>query len=274
MTHPLQDCYDRLDRAYEHLMALHGEIESFFELQPYRFDRERGADGTSYIIRANVVEEPPESLALIVGNCLQSTRSALDLLAWALAARNVGGEPPPHTSFPICLTRDDFHERARGNGISSGTGLDVIRAIRPEAQAVIEESQPYHSGDFEPEANPLWLLDELARIDWHQHPSPLTTTLRHARYTLGRRDASGRFVPDPGLIASAKLKVDSFEDGAEILRISATEFDPSVDVDFDATTQISIRDAGAATSINVVDLLSSIHRHVKLHIVPRFTRFF
>lgn len=272
MTDSLTSARLKLDRAYEHLMTVHREIEAFFELQPYRFTRERGLDGTDYIIRANVVQEPPELLPLIIGDCLQNMRSALDHLAWALAKAKVGGEPPRHTAFPIYLTSDVFHERTKTGKLSPRSGLHKIGAIRPEAQAIIEELQPYHRGEFDADTDPLWVLNELARIDRHQTLSLIGSTTRSTTYSVGRRDTSGAFVPDFGVVSSEELNFGSFEDGAQILHITFREFDPSVEVQFDATTHITLGEAGAET--NVVDLLVWFHRYIRFQIVPRFERFF
>lgn len=273
-AHPLKGVRLKLDRAYEHLMALQHEIGEFFKLQPHRFTHQRRANGTEYVIRGNVVQEPPESLPLIIGDCLQNMRSALDHLAWELGVSQVGGDPPSYTSFPISRTYDAFHERDNGGRLTSRSGLKKIDTIHPDAQTYIEGLQPYQRGEFEADTDPLWILNELARIDRHRNLSVIGSTTRHTSYAVGKRDSTGAFVADSGSVLSAELNFGTFEDGADILRITLRKPDPSMEVQFDGTTHITLRNAGAATGINVVDLLSSVHRHVKYTVLPEFGEFF
>src|SRR4051812_7680913 len=86
--HPLEGVRLKLVRADEHLETLDNQITSFLEREPYSVSYERKPDGSEHIYRAHVVEDPPLALGVLIGDCLQNMRSALDHLVWQLALRS------------------------------------------------------------------------------------------------------------------------------------------------------------------------------------------
>src|SRR6266498_3307458 len=76
----------KLQRARKHFEELKIEIGNWLGRKHYTVREERDTDGwTTFFATA---EQPPvDPISLLVGDCLHNLRSALDLLAYALAQR-------------------------------------------------------------------------------------------------------------------------------------------------------------------------------------------
>lgn len=262
----------KLWRAQCHLWELNAEIDGFFDLKPYRTVLYKHEAGLEHVLVVHTTQEPPVSLSLITGDCMQNMRVALDQLAWALAG--IGGkEPPGNTAFPIYLDPDDFHEKTKKGRPAAGSGLAKIRAMPAEARAMIEELQPYHAED--PEVHPLWTLNEYSRIDRHRTLSIMFALNDYSDATVGRRSESGKFVPDPDMTTYEVLSSGAFYDGAELFRFTLKEPEPNVEVRYDSSPlYLSLGKAYVTTGIPVVELLADIHRHIEQNVLPPFRKFF
>ena len=68
----------KLERANDHLNALHDAIKSFIESEPYRtitkFDSQTG----EHVVQLKSTPVPPARLSVIVGDALFNLRSSLD----------------------------------------------------------------------------------------------------------------------------------------------------------------------------------------------------
>ena len=72
--------------------------------------------------------------------------------------------------------------------------------------------------------------------------------------TVGRRNESGEFVPDPDMIAEAE---------------------PNVEVQYDSSPlYLFLGRAYVTTGVPVVELLGEIHQHIERKVLPRFEKFF
>ena len=74
-----------LARAHQHLEDLRGEVDAFFESPPFRYVLHKDESELNYVLVGYLTHWLPEMLPLIIGDCLQNMRVALDHLAWALA---------------------------------------------------------------------------------------------------------------------------------------------------------------------------------------------
>ena len=209
----------KIKRAYKHLQDLNAAIGSWVEEKHYRvreeFDPEARWPGpislrTAYapgyrlagavfpggvphvdpidpvfgkgVLTVSVTaEQPPLSpISLLIGDALHNLRSALDLLAFALA--NAYTKPLPEevadrSEFPIFGDEDGhggtgvgsarFYARTKAGKPAHGSGLAKISGWHPVAQAIVEGLQPYKRGD-ECRSHPLWVLHELDRISKHR----------------------------------------------------------------------------------------------------------
>ena len=216
--------------------------------------------------------EPPVSLPLIAGDCMQNMRVALDQLAWALAG--IGDKDPPrNTAFPIYLDPDDFHAKKKKQRPTAGSGLAKIRAMPTEAQKMIEKLQPYYAED--PELHPLWTLNEYSRIDRHRTLSIIFALDDYSDAVVGRRNESGEFLPDPGMTAKETLSSGALHDGAELFSFTLKEPEPNVEVRYDSSPlYLSLGKEYETTGVPVVELLDDIHRHIEQNVLPPFRKFF
>jgi hypothetical protein len=157
VVHPLDGAQAKLLRANEHLDRLERDSWEFLESEPYRFVGKREAH--EYVIRLQVLAEPPISLAVTVGDVLFDLRSALDHLVWQLAL--LKQKPPVGTEFPIFKDEGKFLRTGRGGG------LYKVRGLLPEHQTIIQSLQPYTRGE-DAMSDPLWVLHELTNADKHR----------------------------------------------------------------------------------------------------------
>src|SRR5208282_3855961 len=97
-------CWLKIGRAEEHFQAFQTEHDAWVDTSPYQVVRKRNADGSRHSLLAEVNNPPPlDRWSLIAGDCVHNLRSALDHLAYALAAHKIGEAPPNPRSlqFPI-----------------------------------------------------------------------------------------------------------------------------------------------------------------------------
>lgn len=79
----------KIERAKKHIREFEQRLEAFRLRNPYGFMREDDPNTGERIYKVRVSEEPPvEDLALIAGDAIHQTRSALDHLAWQLVEAN------------------------------------------------------------------------------------------------------------------------------------------------------------------------------------------
>jgi hypothetical protein len=265
--HPLEGVRLKLARAQEHLEMLDGEIVSFLEREPYRIAYERNSDGTEHVFRVNVAEYAPLALSVIIGDCLQNTRSALDHLVWQLAILSgKRATPRRQTAFPICDTPGAF--------TSKGT-KDKIADLTAQYRAQIKSLQPFNIS--EPTKHWLWHLNELARVDRHRILHVVGGVHHVGNFVAGERDDDGNFGPLTGkFIPSVEVSTVPFKDGAEVAKLSIHPGDSNTDVTnvevkAEFTFKIAFgQDVGIITAYNVVDVLSNILDHIETDVVAPF----
>lgn len=109
-----------------------------------------------------------QRLSLLIGDCLQAFRSALDHLAFELACAftvPMTEEIEKDSNFPIL---SDLDKTGFGRGPHKWLSSRAkVRGMDPGAQTVIEGLQPYKRGNAY-DADPLWILGELNNIDKHR----------------------------------------------------------------------------------------------------------
>jgi hypothetical protein len=189
-VHPLDGVRAKLDRANEYLDRLERDAREFLEAEPYRFVGKR--EGSYYVIRLQVLREPPISLAVTVGDILYCLRSSLDHLAWQLAT--LEGKPPAGTEFPVFKDEGKFLNDKRPGG------LYKIRGLCAKHRALIQDLQPYQCGD-DAIAAPLWVLHELANADKHRTLNLTVSTAEEIGFNLAYNDLAIRepieIIPGP-----------------------------------------------------------------------------
>ena len=156
MTHPLDGCRAKIERANKHIQDLESALKTFAEGDAYKVGSQYDAKaGILSIVFADVRDLPPE-VSIVVGEALYQQRSALDHLVWQLVLRN-NRTPPAKSGFPIFTTVQGYETRSPS----------MIEGIGPSAAARIKALQPFHRGAAR-QSDPLWSLQELYNTDKHR----------------------------------------------------------------------------------------------------------
>ena len=128
----LGDSHAKLGRAQHHFDTLETEINSFIQTKRYPLVVDKPTDNLRIVRLDSAPEIPAEQWGLLVGDCIHNIRSALDYIAWRLAGSDCADT---NTQFPIFITREGWRHR----------GVSRVRRMKPEARALIERTQPFHS---------------------------------------------------------------------------------------------------------------------------------
>ena len=179
MTHPLDDCIARLNRADNHIRQLKRMTTAFVRKLPpaYGYDIVPDPDlGVFEFDLIGRVERHPDPVrwGVVIGDVVNNLRAALDNLVWRLSVHEQarhGISPPPdplpynspwrRVSFPI-VTAPTAWDPARPR---------CLGFVRKDLWAWFERLQPFVTGKNTGQAvrEPLAILDELWNIDKHRH---------------------------------------------------------------------------------------------------------
>jgi hypothetical protein len=156
MAGSLESVHCKIFRAVEHYNALLAAGKEYFEGKVGIVMVDVNPQASSIGVSVVVGREVPPQIPLIVGDCLQNLRSALDYLVWELClVSNV--EPTDKHAFPICRTKESFRD-IKGQRLA-GLPEDVIKEV--------EDFQPYQAGQDWAKTS-LWVLNELSNINKHR----------------------------------------------------------------------------------------------------------
>lgn len=225
----------KLERATEHLYALHEGIEGFVAAEPYRVEVEFDPQRGDHAVYVRVLRDPPFRLSAIVGDVLQNLRSCLDHVAWSIASRTNDEatleKVARDIAFPITRHSGDFRSHP------------VLRHVDQDAQAFFKGLQP-HNGGSRPEARVLLTLHDLAKVDRHRVLHPSFAMLDLSRILLDWGDSRPR---NPFLDMTI-AEDEGFEDGTEIGRVSGLGPDSHVSVNRHPACEILFRDGPESLS--------------------------
>lgn len=166
--HALDGPRAKYQRAIEHVDALHFEVDEFLAREPHRVTVEFEPETGWHVARFQIFEYPPPSIAALAGEAAYNCISALNHIAWELAARKLGRRKlgasqrlARGVQFPIATSPSAFASHA----------IVHHRYVSKKALTVIEGLQPYNTADT-PErsfsAHPLAILKAIADIDKHR----------------------------------------------------------------------------------------------------------
>jgi hypothetical protein len=213
LTHPLDSCFKRVERAHEHLLNLMAQADDAFRKQAnsvvFEFD-----PNPPYKSITNL-SLPTETFygmqfGILMGEICYNLRSALDYLVFELAILDSGAEQSG-TQFPIMDAKEDFVRDAERR---------CLKGINPSHVAVIERLQPYKG------CNWTRLLRECSNPDKHRHfmPSGGNVTARvftSLEYDLGQICGYPRTAPH-AVYGTVDVKVHvtgniTFPDGTPVI---------------------------------------------------------
>jgi len=223
-----------LDHARDRLADLAESERSYLATNPLRFAHELDRRGGKYLVRAHVRSPVPDELLPIVADVLRSLRESLDALATALARAP--------TRFPIFESLVLFAQRAR----------KPIAPMSDEAQAFLEELQPYHAiGGFRNGA--LWTLQQL-----DAGAPRLTTSVVGG--TMGVNTQRG-----VSLDGEPEIVTGPVVDGTVVASVKATVVgnDPKLDMFFRAELALAFPADGPGRGRAALALLGELCDHVE-----------
>ncbi|MEX2246240.1 MAG: hypothetical protein WEC75_06095 [Dehalococcoidia bacterium] len=251
--HPFYGLHIRLHRAYEHFESLNLESESFLRKHPCTLWREDNAEEGSVVFYVKVFDEPPLRLSLLIADCVNNLRAALDNLMWQLACRYGSGSPSTRTQYPIC---NDVAAWERIQGSLSYLPADVLECIRL--------TQPYarvERGEL-PDVthHQLWLLNDLWNKDKHRELTELC-------YLLVNIDFPGG---DDYRFSVADVVT---HDGMEFSRATPRVTEPNMKFDVHFGVDIALRPRTKVRATPVRQLLATIYESLDGAVFPTFSRF-
>src|SRR4051812_33333015 len=224
-----------LARARERLALLLAAERDHLASNPYRLVHEHDKRAGRYVVRAEIAALIPDEIPRLAADVVRSLRDSLDTLATSLA-----GSP---TRFPIFESLVLFAQRAR----------KPIAPMSDEAQAFLEELQPYHAiGGFR--NGPLWTLQQLDA----DQPPRLTPSIVGGTMGVNTQRAVS-------LEGEPTIVTGPFTDGAVVASVQTkiAGNDPKLDMFFRAELALAFASQGAGKGRAAVTLLGELCDHVE-----------
>jgi hypothetical protein len=246
----------KIFRSNVHLKEFQSEIAEYFKANPGKVVQEPGGNPDEFVGTFQASGPIPGRLPIIIGDCLQNLRSALDYLVWelVLAAKN---EPGRHNMFPVCCTPETFDQQVKRNR---------LKGVASEAIAEIQSLQPYHCGqDFD--KSMLWVIDDLCNINKHRRV--LITNLVGGPSDIQLHTINGElfgYVDFASIRRNAKIGPFPIVDGPQGRGVK-------VDVNPNITFYLAF-DEGSTQNMDVGFVVSHLLKFVTLTVLPKFERFF
>ena len=206
-TDPFSGIRLKLQRAYDQISALKGEIVAFLDGDPYEpaIDFHTRARTPKLLVEAEIrmiVKRPcPPSWSVIIGEIIHNLRSALDHCVYQLVIHDTDAPPASRdkTQFPITLTPEQFQAQSP----------TMLKGVGGDGATLIKASQPFSTGDND--KSPLWQLNQLSNFDKHR-------TIHLTGATLESFDFSFPPIVNPGEIAKNLAGRGAFENNTVIAR--------------------------------------------------------
>ncbi|XVA03269.1 hypothetical protein ACQ86I_05815 [Prescottella equi] len=187
---PVEILRDRVDRAGE-LRAEIGHVwNEYLATKPRQLGAVPASDDSWFFV-IKTVQPMPTRLSTLFGEWLYELRSALDGLAYHLAVRDSGKNPPPAEPgiyFPIFTDAEKFDSRDhRGR----------MKALSDDTFRLLRHIQPFNAAP-DHMSNVLWWLNRLAMIDRHRRGHALAAHIVNIRVGLAEPLQLVRsLAPDP-----------------------------------------------------------------------------
>jgi len=246
----------KLRRAVQHLTTLDEQIYDWLD-GAYRYVAEIDPQSGKKHIRVKVLNPPPATLRLLIGDCLHNFRSALDNLAYELAVAHHRG-PLPHpyfkdSEFPIFKGPMKPRDRRK-----------KIGCIHPRAQVIIRRLQPYqHPTTYW--LDPLWQLHQLNNVDKHRLPNVIQFAT-----------VAGAYFPDsPTRPPDLQVYMGPLTDGRKVATYTPPPNEPVDTVHTDFMFIEDLRFAQDTYMINagVRNTLRSIHSRIRDDVLPPLAKY-
>jgi hypothetical protein len=246
----------KLNRALEHLYALHAIEQGWAERDSCVIVDECEIESRKNISRIRIFEQPADPLLrLLLGDVVHNLRQALDHLAYALAIRVAGVSPPPNeesTQFPITTAPEKF-----AGGVPNKIG--PRNRMPAGMDAALESFQPYNGG----QAELLGVLHSLDNLDKHRFPPLVAGVARVESFNIGHFEGSHFAGPRFGAL----------EDNAPVVEFTPT---PGSEMNMQLQFQsvIAFDDSSTvAPGQPVIELLAAIRNLIRDGVFPMLEAF-
>lgn len=255
MTLDLQSTYMKLLWAEVHVEDLKREVTEFFDnVDVYEIRVERHPETGEQIPWIKLPGDYGiRRLGLRIGDIVQSYRSALDHLVWALTIHN--GHSPPANPIPFDSdwTRIQFPILDKHDGTKTSWDIKPPRAlwgVTPKIAGRIEKLQPGYGGK-DNISHALWKLNQLSIIDKHRALNVLALIAHAVR---------AEEPIEPGKVFKLQAPGPA-EQHAELRRVSGDE--PNVKMYFKVLTNVMFDKGEPTQYLTVAEVLELIRTHVK-----------
>jgi hypothetical protein len=187
----------KLERATEHAIAVEKMIDVWLDSDAYTIGSEIDPKTGDKVRRAQIREQPPVKISLLVGDTVQNLRAALDHSIYALAERQLGTIPleiEESLMFLIVGHQNSKGKSADGAAVFAAQWKRRLSCLSDDARRAIEYEQPYfHDRPRDGyRFHPLWVLHEMSRIDKHRRVTVATAWLGLSYVGIGGDSANAR----------------------------------------------------------------------------------
>jgi hypothetical protein len=259
MTHPLDGCQAKLERAHESIISLEIEIQKHLKESP--LPKVIGAfkpDGLIYEFTAYGGPLTPLRFQVITGEIIHQLRSCLDHLVYALVIHN-GNKPSTENQFPIFSKESDFKSRLKGKlqGISH-TAVEKITGMQPFRQQIPNDSTLKVVSDLNNQDKHN-LLIVVAAAAILKKEIIIDTDTEIAK----RLDREGQEVKIVNFISTDPLKKKLTDEGTVFFSIQLAEPAPEFVARADVAPFFALEKCGSLELPNLTKLLMHLHTGIK-----------
>jgi hypothetical protein len=157
----------KLERAGEHLKALHAEVTAYADGHPHRITSQLDSDGW-YVVTFEIVRPMPDAISLIAGDAAHCLRSALDHIVYAVSESSKRSG----CYWPISARKADYLEpRGKPGCERLSMREEGLGGVPEHIRAIIDETQPYHAGN-RTDTHVFAVLNRLDNADKHRLVQP------------------------------------------------------------------------------------------------------
>ena len=262
MRPDLSSVRGKLDRAQEHIEALHEAGNGFLDAEPYRFEHQYSPYLSAYFIWVTPLKQPPPELSILLGDALYNCGSALDHIICALARLTNPTSKCHGTQFPIFTT-------PKGYGDAE---TKYLRGVPPKAKTVIKRLQPFVSKGYgvDPKRHVLEVFRTLYNTDKHRRLNVALSAVHEARYTPNNPMILPIGDPYAGLI-KGRTKLVQFTVPRGVTGQVRVDADISLGISLDEG-EPGLWPDDLAPSLS--EGVQSIHYWISEEVLPKFERSF
>jgi len=264
MSHPLDGCRAKVERAKELVLSLGGEVTGFLAEGRHVVQHQNQFERRRYVFR--LVGPPvPLRFAVLAGEIVHHLRSCLDHIVWALATKE-GQLTSERIAFPVCSTPQKFRTSVK-KGIISG----VPNAAVP----LIDALQPYRSSD--PANSIVQVVHDLDIADKHKllvvvtHMMVLGNTIVVTRNECADPTFGIELPPiSVGPQGQATTQYPwTIEDGVEVHSVPyRSKAKPELELEMQSTIHVAFERIGTLTRQPIIPTLTTLLEKIEAAINP------